>query len=289
MSLRGTDVAAMMTRVAATLAAAERSPEGASGVLGVAPEGDTEINVAALRGNADIRIDFPPGSGRRIVGPAVRLAKRALRRSVSWYVTPMMEQQSSLNHALLDSIERLRLRVEGLGASPGGQVGAGLPPVGKGSRAVVVGPSATTLAALVAPGGTDAQAAGLEVVAGDAVTELRRRDTRSLDLVVADVAGMAPERLVDLVQAAFDALAPRASVVLAPSGPDGAQATGRSLHPRALAWVLGAVGFDQPHTVTLESVAVSERVAGADLVDGLVRVDEAVRAGVAVVVASRAP
>ncbi len=115
-SLRGTDVAAMMTRVGATLAAAERSPDRATGVLPVAPEGDTEVNVAVLRRNADIRVDFPPGSGRPVVGAVVRLGKRVLRRAVRWYVTPMMEQQSSMNHALLDSIECLRLRVEALQA-----------------------------------------------------------------------------------------------------------------------------------------------------------------------------
>jgi len=104
----------MMTRVAATLVAAERSPEGATGVLPVAPEGDTEVNVAVLRRNADIRVDFPPGSGRPVVGPVVRLAKRALRRSISWYVRPMMEQQSAFNHALLDGIECLRLRIDAL-------------------------------------------------------------------------------------------------------------------------------------------------------------------------------
>ena len=114
LSMRGTDVAAMMTRVEATLAAADRTPEGARGVLPVAPEGDAEVNVAAQRPNADIRVDFPPGSGRPVVGAGVRLAKRLVRRAVAWYVTPMMEQQSALNHALLDDIERLRLRIEAL-------------------------------------------------------------------------------------------------------------------------------------------------------------------------------
>jgi len=119
-NLRGTDVATMMTRVGATLAAAERTPAGATGVLAVAPEGDADVNVAVMRRNADIRVDFPPGSGRPVVGPVVRLGKRALRRAVSWYVKPMMEQQSRLNHALLDSIEHLRLRVEALQPGPDG-------------------------------------------------------------------------------------------------------------------------------------------------------------------------
>jgi len=118
-NLRGTDVGAMMNRVKATLASAERSPDGATGVLPVASEGDVGVNVAVLRRNADIRVDFPPGSGRPVVGPVVRLGKRALRRAVSWYVKPMMEQQSSLNHALLDSIECLRLRIDVLQSRDG--------------------------------------------------------------------------------------------------------------------------------------------------------------------------
>ncbi len=117
-SLRGSDVAAMMARVSSTLAGAERSPAGATGVLPVAPEGDIEVNVAVLRRTADIRVEFPPGSGRLVVGPVVRLSKRALRRAVSWYVKPMMEQQSILNHALLDSIECLRVRIEALQPDP---------------------------------------------------------------------------------------------------------------------------------------------------------------------------
>jgi len=108
----------MMARVEATLAIAERSPNGLTGVLPVAPEGDAEVNVAVLRKSADIRLDFAPGSARPIIGPVVRLGKRTLRRAVRWYVMPMMEQQSRFNHAMLDSIERLRVRVEALQPGP---------------------------------------------------------------------------------------------------------------------------------------------------------------------------
>ena len=286
MTLRGTDVDTMMTRVEATLAAAEQSPEGATGVLAVAPEGDTEVNVAALRRNADIRVEFPPGSGRRVVGPAVRLAKRAMRRAVSWYVTPMMEQQSSLNHALLDGIERLRLRIERLQPVPAPPAGTTSLPLGPGTAAVAVGPAAGALAALVAPGGT-----GVDVLAGDPVTRVRELAGGSVDLLVADVTGLAPPALVDLLGAAFAALAPTATVVVFAGGSDGPGST-PSLHRRTLASALAASGFDEPLTHTLESVvAFPEGVPGgseADLAERLARLDAAVRAGVEVVVATRA-
>jgi len=284
-SLRGTDVAAMMTRVEATLATAERSPDGLGGVLAVAPEGDTEINVTVLRGNADIRVDFPPGSGRPVVGPAVRMAKRAMRRAVGWYVTPMMEQQSSLNHALLDSIESLRLRLEPLRSAAGHDTDGALFPSAHGGRAVAVGPAAAALAYLLAQPPSEAS---IEVLAGDPVGQVRLLDEASLGVLVADVTGLGPAEVIELVRAAYGALAPAATVVLSSTtGPDG----GPGLHPRALAWALASLGFDHPHTRNLESMAPStdepSQDSGADLAARLARVDEAVRADVEVVVARR--
>jgi hypothetical protein len=114
MTPRTTDVPAMMSRVEATLDAAEVSPEGATGVLRIKPEGDHQVNVARMRQRADIETDFQSGSDRPLVGPAVRFAKRLARRSLRWYLAPMMEQQSRFNHATLDAIEQLRLRVNRL-------------------------------------------------------------------------------------------------------------------------------------------------------------------------------
>src|SRR5207248_3205659 len=51
---------------------------------------------------------------RPIVGPAVRFAKRVVRRGLRWYVKPIMEQQSRFNHAVLDLTERVRLSYEKL-------------------------------------------------------------------------------------------------------------------------------------------------------------------------------
>jgi hypothetical protein len=60
-----------------------------------------------LRHPATIRTEFEAGSARPGVGPAVRLAKRVLRRSIRWYLDPIVEQQTRLNHAFLDALEEL--------------------------------------------------------------------------------------------------------------------------------------------------------------------------------------
>lgn len=116
MRRRGTDVPIMMSRVEATLDAADRSAQGLGGVLHVAPEGDPAVDVARMRQRAEIDVEFHSGSDRPVVGGAVRFAKRVVRRSLRWYVAPMMEQQSRINHANLDAIEQLRLRVNKLQA-----------------------------------------------------------------------------------------------------------------------------------------------------------------------------
>jgi hypothetical protein len=116
MTPRATDVPSMMSRVEATLDAAAATPEGATGVLRIKPEGDRQINVARMRQRADIATDFHSGSDRPVVGSAVRFAKRLARRSLRWYLAPMMEQQSRFNHATLDAIEQLRMRVNRLTA-----------------------------------------------------------------------------------------------------------------------------------------------------------------------------
>lgn len=116
---RGTDVSVMMTRVETALARAARArrrdgDEASSGPMYVFPEGDDEIGIALLRGPANIQVELPSGSDRLIVGPAVRFAKRIVRRGLRWYVAPIMLQQSRFNHSLLDLIERLRLENERL-------------------------------------------------------------------------------------------------------------------------------------------------------------------------------
>ena len=101
-----------MRRVTATLAGAARSDAGPTGPMFLSSEGDVDIPVAALRNAAEIQIEFHSGSARPVVGPVVRFAKRLVRRALRWYVKPIMEQQTRFNHALLDAVETLRLRLE---------------------------------------------------------------------------------------------------------------------------------------------------------------------------------
>jgi len=112
--LRGTDVHSMMTRVEIALMRAGRKPGGARGVIAVHREGDSELGIAHLRQPADIALEFPSGSARPVVGPAIRMVKKAVRRSLRWYLGPMMDQQSRFNHATLDLVEKLRLHHERL-------------------------------------------------------------------------------------------------------------------------------------------------------------------------------
>ena len=110
--LRETDVPRMMTRVATTLARAARSPGGAVGVMHLAAEGDDEVPVGLVRNQADIDIEFPSGSARPVIGPTVLLAKRLVRRSLRWYIAPIIKEQSRFNHQVLDLVEGLRWQQE---------------------------------------------------------------------------------------------------------------------------------------------------------------------------------
>ena len=114
--LRETDVPQMMTRVATTLRRAARSPQGAAGVMHLAAEGDDEVPVGTVRTKADISIEFPSGSARPVIGPAILFAKRAVRRGLRWYLAPIIEEQSRFNHSVLDLIEGLRQQQERLRA-----------------------------------------------------------------------------------------------------------------------------------------------------------------------------
>jgi hypothetical protein len=112
--LRETDVPRMMTRVATTLQRAARTPQGAAGVVHLAAEGDDEVPVGTVRAGADISIEFPSGSARPVVGPAILFAKRLVRRGLRWYLAPVVEEQSRFNHSVLDLLECLRLQQERL-------------------------------------------------------------------------------------------------------------------------------------------------------------------------------
>jgi len=103
----GTDVTRMMTSVQSALARTARS--GAAGVVFVAATDENEPVMGRLREDATIKLEFQSGSDRMVVGPAIRFLKRGLRRSLRWYLQPIMEQQSTFNHAVLDIVARMRL------------------------------------------------------------------------------------------------------------------------------------------------------------------------------------
>jgi hypothetical protein len=143
--LRGTDVELIMTRVATALAKASHTPGG--GPIVVHREGDDGLGIARLRDQADIRMEFHSGSDRPVVGPAVRLAKRAVRRGLRWYLAPMTKQQSEFNHAVLDLVETLRLRNERLVA----EVEAWRAAIAPGPPAIAPTPRARANGRLPAP------------------------------------------------------------------------------------------------------------------------------------------
>jgi hypothetical protein len=101
----------MMMRVEAALSRAARS-KTASGPVFVHAEGDSEFGIAKLREPAKIEIEFFSGSGRPVIGPSVRFAKRIVRRALRWYIAPVADQQTRFNHATLDLVERLRMHHE---------------------------------------------------------------------------------------------------------------------------------------------------------------------------------
>lgn len=115
--LQGNDVPRMMTRVQATLQRAERSPvTGEAAVYVVSPVGDSDLATARMRHLADIQIEFHSGSARPVIGPTIRLAKRAVRRGLRWYLGPIVAQQNRFNHATVEMLEKLRLQNESLSA-----------------------------------------------------------------------------------------------------------------------------------------------------------------------------
>lgn len=111
--LRGSDVSEMMTRVELLLARTARSPAGSTGYHFVNPDGEG-ADVQYLRRSASIEIDFHSGSARPVLGPVVRIGKRAVRRGLRWYLGPILEQQSRFNHMTIDLLEKSRLDNERL-------------------------------------------------------------------------------------------------------------------------------------------------------------------------------
>jgi len=111
--LRGSDVPRTMRMVEAALAKrATRPASRLDAVTYVVPDHEVDPRMARLRSMATVRTEFLSGSARPVVGGAIRLAKRAVRRGLRWYVDPIMEQQTRFNHAVLDVVDQLRLEHE---------------------------------------------------------------------------------------------------------------------------------------------------------------------------------
>ena len=118
--LKGNDVPTVMARVETALSRALRSRDPrAPSVVVVHDVVADELGIAALRHPAAIQIEFPSGSARPVIGRAITVGKRFLRRGVRWYSGPIAEQQTRFNHATLDLAERLHRDNERLAAEIG--------------------------------------------------------------------------------------------------------------------------------------------------------------------------
>lgn len=277
--MRGSDVPNMMTRVETALQRAAQSPGHPGEPIYVTSEGVGEGDIAHLRHVAGIRTDFLSGSDRVLVGPAIRLAKRGLRRLLRWYVEPMMEQQSRFNHATLDLVEQLRLQDERLitavkvldpatanaaatdeAVADPAALADYLDCFGTCTRVVQVGCADVRLLQLLVEKGIDAygvdaeagrveraRAAGLEAMLADPVEHLRQLPGGSVDGVFsALVAHLLPTELVALLEAAFAALAASGTVVVetaAPADVSPAAEKRPPIHPEAVRQAMEGTGF----------------------------------------------
>ncbi|MGH9223371.1 MAG: hypothetical protein ACRD2W_06205 [Acidimicrobiales bacterium] len=244
--LRDTDVPTMMMRVEATLDAAARSPNGAGGVMRVANEGDHHLNVGKARQLAAIELEFPASSDRALVGKAIAFLKRVLRRSLRWYVTPMIHQQTRFNHAAVDLFEGLRLSVDRLSR----RLDALQPPptIGDGNL-------------------LDGCASVLEVVdvgAAD-LDRLRAVEPGSLDGVLARAASFDPAAVAAVIEASVAALAPGGKLAVATSDV-------APVPSAAVAWAAAAAGLTSVRQVPVEPGPPATSGSTASLAEELGRV-----------------
>lgn len=104
----------MMVRVASALRRSAHSEHRVPVVI--TPDTEDSLGVAALRAGASLTTEFPSGSSRAVIGPAVRLSKRVVRRLLRWYINPIAGQQTGFNHAVLSLAERIGAQIERLGS-----------------------------------------------------------------------------------------------------------------------------------------------------------------------------
>lgn len=235
---RESDVQSVMIRVEATLAEAARTSGRATGVIELRSEGDREINVGRARHRADIEMDLLSGSDRALVGGLVRLAKRAARRGLRWYIWPIVDQQSRFNHASLDLIERLRQRLARASDDHHADFAARVAayrPWFEGCQRILHVDAA-------------------DVVLGDAVSSLRAVESGSADGVFASLVAtprFAPE-LVELLEATRRVLRSGGLLVIETTAPDYPPARlstdgPRPIHPEAVRAAMLGTGFGDAH------------------------------------------
>ena len=100
--LKGVDVPRAMTRVKGALARRGSQPQASAPII---MSGGDEFGISALTAPAVLETEFPPGSSKRFA-PLVIFIKKALRKSLRWYIVPVAEQQSRFNLAVLDIHDR---------------------------------------------------------------------------------------------------------------------------------------------------------------------------------------
>lgn len=111
--MRNTEVPQLMTLVETALLRAAASPDRREPIF-LTPDGEGDMDIARLRHRATVHTEIPSGSARPVVGPAIVMAKRVVRRGLRWYLAPPFEQQTTFNHNVLDLFERARLENERL-------------------------------------------------------------------------------------------------------------------------------------------------------------------------------
>jgi hypothetical protein len=120
------DAAAIVEEISAEVARKRAAGEYPAQLLAqLDVEFATEPGEAPLEELAHLETVRELRSERPVLGRAVVVAKRAVRRAVAWYVRPVVQDQTRLNFALVRRIYDLEARVAELEAALGEQRGGG--------------------------------------------------------------------------------------------------------------------------------------------------------------------
>lgn len=215
----------------------------------------------------------PLHSDRPLIGPAITLTKRTVRRLLAWYVQPMAHEQTEFNLALLRQLRTLEAQVAGAATS----WSPAQPVTSPGLRAV----AAARARALVASGvdvsggvavvGCDAPllaeltGSGIHVFTARTADEPAwvaslARAPRSVLYLAGSLGRATPAESVSIMQLARSALVPSGVLVVdaplaasAQSDPATVDVTMRRwLAPDAATLLLEMAGFESPRRVDVE-------------------------------------